>query len=458
MKRKGAPGSDTAPELNRPPWLAAAVVAAGATTAICWPVWPGYMSYDSLLAWDQASYGVQTALWPPLHTYLFQLSRAVGAGPGGLLAAQVFVLLYGAILTLRMVIPGRALGWTMVAFFLGGLAYFPTLLGAMVAHWRDVPTGGFAALGLALWLAAARYRSALLLVPSILAFGVSVGLRYNALILVAPLLALIVWRPYLAPRPGAGVRVLAAILIMASLGLGWASVQWRLPDGARLPNPGGLGGAQLFDVIGISACSGRNYLPAVVTGGRPITVLQLRQTYDPRHLHSTLAAKPGVPKLVETDGGGSVGEVWRRLLVSETGCYLAHRSAVFAEQMGMAKDGVFYPVHSGIDANPYGLSLARPAMATSVSRYVVRHTDEAWRRPYLIYIGALLLVAAAALRHRRWALMLAALLAGAYGYAGVLFVAAPAADARYIFPANLVCLLAGMVALGLLASPRAGRQ
>ncbi len=458
MKRKGAGGAGAAPELNRPPWLAAAVAAALATAAVCWPVWPGFMSYDSLLAWDQARYGVQTALWPPLHTYLFQLSQAAGAGAGGLLAAQVFLLLYGAILTLRMLIPSRPLGWAMVVFFLGGIAYFPTLLGAMGAQWRDVPTGGFAILGLAFWLAAARYRSALLLAPAILAFGVAVGLRYNALVLVAPLMALMVWRPYLEPRAAGGVRALVVGLTVISLGLGWASVQWRLPDGAKLPNPGGLGGAQLFDLIGISACAGHNYLPALVTDRQPITVQQLRRAYDPRHLHATLAPKPGVPKLVETDGGGAVAKVWRRLLLSETRCYLEHRSAVFVEQMGMGKGKVFYPVHSGIDANPYGLQLSRPEAATEFRRYVVAHADEPWRRPYLIYLGALLLAAAAAVRERRLALVFAALVIGTWAYAAVLFVAAPAADARYIFPSNALGLLTGLAALGVLASPRGARR
>lgn len=454
LNRRSSGGAAGAPDLNRPPWLAAAAAAALATALICWPVWPGYMSYDSLLAWDQAAYGVQTALWPPLHTYLFQLSRAVGTGPGGLLAAQVFILLYGAILTLRMLIPSRALGWAMAAFFLGGLAYFPTLLGSLMAQWRDVPTGGFAILGLALWLAAARYRSALLLIPAILAFGVAVGLRYNALVLVAPLMLVMAWRPYLEPRAGKGVRTLVVVLIAVSLGLGWASVQWRLPDGAKLPNPGGFGGAQLFDVIGVSACSGHNYLPAAVTNRQPITVQQIRRAYDPRHLHATLAPKPGVPRLVETDGAGAVGQVWRRLLLSETRCYLEHRSAVFVEQMGMARDGVFYPVHSGIDANPHGLALSRPQMAQEVSGYVMRHADDAWRRPYLLYLAAVLLAAAAVLRERRLAPVFAALLAGALAYAGVLFLAAPAADARYIFPSNVACLLIALAALGVLASPR----
>ena len=423
-----------------------------ATAIICYPTWPGLMSYDSLLAWDQALYGVRTSLWPPLHTYLFQLSAAAHAGPGGLFAAQTFVLLFGAVLALRMVVPGRALGWGLAVFFLGGLAYFPTLLGSMLAHWRDVPTGGFVVLGLALCLAAARARSAALLVLAVLAIGVSVALRYNAVVLAAPLLALILWRPFLEARPGAGLRALTALAMIVSLGLGWASTQWRLPDGVRLPPADGFGGAQLFDVIGVSACTGHNYLPGAVTKGLPITAAQLRLAYDPRHLQATLAPKPGVPPLVETGAEGEVPRVWRRLLTAETSCYLAHRNAVFVEQMGLAKAGVFYPVHQGIDANPYGLKLSHPNAARAVIAYVGRNASEPWRRPILLYGAAALFALGAVRRDPRLAPLFAALTAGAFAYPALLFVAAPAADARYIFPSNLLCLLVLLMALGVLAS------
>ena len=442
-----------APSLNRPPWLAAAGLAALVAGTIAWAVWPGYMSYDSLLAWDQARYGVQTALWPPLHTYLFQLSLAAGAGAGGLLAVQLFLLVFGAVLAIRMLVPRRALGWTLALLFLAGLAYFPPLLGSMLAHWRDVPTAAFALMGLALWLAAAERRSPVLLVAAILSFGVSLGLRYNALVLVAPALALMVWRPYLGAPARGWTRALVVAVVALSLGLAWASTQWRLPDGVKLPNPGGLGGAQLFDLIGVSACSGRNHLPPAVSGGQPVTIAQLRRAYDPRHLQMTLAPRPGVPRLVETDAAGAVPQVWREVLVTEAPCYIAHRSAVFVEQMGMARTGVFYPVHGGVDPNPHGLALARPQTALKLNAYIRAHADEWARRPFLLYAAAAGLGLLAARRDRRLGLLILALLAGAFAYPALLFVAAPAADARYIFPSNVLSLLIALASLGVLAGP-----
>jgi hypothetical protein len=441
------------PSLNRPPWLMAGLFAGVVTALVIWPVWPGFFSYDSLLAWEQAVHGVRTGLWPPLHTYLFQLSQAAGLGPGGLLAAQIFLLMLGAVVTVRMVVPSRTLGWLLVLLFAGALVWFPTLLGALIVQWRDVPTAGFAVLALALTLAAARSKSGVLVAAAVLVACLAVGLRYNALLLVAPLLALVMWRPFLGDRAGRGVRVLAGVALASGLGLAWASTQWRLPDGMALPNPGNFGGTQLFDVIGVSACSGRVFVPSAVTGGQPVSVAQLRQAYDPRHLHHTLAPRPGSPVLLETDGGGTVAEAWRQAVLNEPICYLEHRSAVFAEQMGMMKTGVFYPTHGGIDANAFGLSLARAEQAEQVRDYVVRNADDSWRRPWLIYVAAILLAGLAVMRDRRLAPVLGAMVAGAVAYAGILFLVAPAADARYIFPSNILALLAGLTALGVLASP-----
>jgi hypothetical protein len=441
------------PSLNRPPWLMAGLFATIVTLLVALPVWPGFFSYDSLLAWEQAVHGVRIGLWPPLHTYLFQLSQGAGAGPGGLLAAQVFLLVLGAVVVIRMLVPSRTLGWLLVLLFVAAQVWFPTLLGALIVQWRDVPTASFAVLALALALAGGRSRSGVLVAIAVLVACLSVGLRYNALLLVAPLLALMVWRPFLGDRAGRGVRVLVVVALATGLGLAWASTKWRLPDGMALPNPGNFGGTQLFDVIGVSACSGRVFVPAAVTGGQPVSVAQLRQAYDPRHLHHTLAPRPGAPVLVETDGGGAVADAWRQAVVGEPRCYLEHRAAVFAEQMGMMKTGVFYSTHGGIDTNGLGLALSRPDQAEQVRTYVVRNADDAWRRSWLIYVAAILLVGLSVMRDRRLAPVLGAMTAGAVAYAGILFLVAPAADARYIFPSSILALLAGLAALGVLASP-----
>lgn len=447
-KARGSGGQGLA--LSRPPWFAVAAVAGLATALACYPAWPGFMSYDSLLAYDQALYGVRTALWPPLHTYMFMVSRMAGLGAGGLFATQTLALMVGALLAIHVLIPRRVLAWTLSLFFLGGLVYFPTLYGSMMAQWRDVTTGGFALLGIGLWLSAAQSRSAVLLVLSIAAMSLAIGLRYNAFVLVGPALVLMAWRPFLNRAPAWPARALVIVAAVAGLGGAWASVQWRLPDGLALPAPQNFGATQEFDLIGISACAGRNYLPAGITGRQPITVAQIRRAYDPRHMLMTLAPKPGVPRMYETDAAGGVAAAWTSAVLREPGCYVAHRSAVAVEQMGMARDEVFYVTHGGIDTNDYGLTLAHPDEAGQAVAIVRAAASDTWRRPWMLYALAGVLGLAAAASRRSASLLVLALLAGGFGYPALLFLVGPAADARYIFPSNALCLLIAVISLGLL--------
>ena len=175
---------------------------------------------------------------------------------------------------------------------------------------------------------------------------------------------------------------------------------------------------------------------------------------DPRHLLMTLEPKPGVPQMLETDAQGQIQQSWAPVILREPGCYIAHRAAVTVEQMGLAKAGVFYPTHGAIDANTFGLALQNPEASRAVTRYIGMHADETARRPAWLYVLAagLGLMAAAAVRPLAWLML--ALLAGAFGYPALLFLAGPAADARYIFPSSILCLLIMVVSLGLMLRPK----
>lgn len=453
MARNGPPLAD---RLAEPAWIASLVFASVATALVCYPVWPGLMSYDSLFAYEQARYGVQTMLWPPLHTYMFQLSEALGARTWGVFLFQTFVLFASAAVILHLIVRNRILALGLCLGFAALIALSPAVLGPMLVHWRDVPTASFAFLGVAFWLLAARYGQPLLLAPAAAAFGASIALRYNAFALVFFLLALVVWQP-LAGRPGRFARPFAIVCLVAALGLAWASTQWRLPDLMKMPAPSNFGGTQEFDLIGISACADKNYIPETVTGG-PISPYHIRKNYDPRHLHLTLHDKPGVAKIYETDGGGQVQKAWLPAVMAEPGCYLSHRLTVFVEQMGLSDQGLFYPTHVTIDRNAFGLAIAHPRLAQPVLGYVTGRADDLWRRPAWLYVIALALAGAAMLRQRSHAALLIGLLLGMLAYPALLFIASPAADARYIFPSNVTAALIAMLSLGLLFGVAPGRR
>lgn len=334
----------------------------------------------------------------------------------------------------------------------------PPQLGVLAAQWRDVTTASFALAALAFWLQAARLRSWLLLVAAVAMLGLAIALRYNAFALIFAMVGLMTWRPWLDSRARAADRIVVVLAVVVAFGTAWASTQWRLPDLMRMPAPQNFGGTQELDVIGISACVGRNYLPPRASSGQTLTVEQIRRTYDPRHLHRTLAPRNGIPPLIETDANGEMPGIWLHLVKTETGCYLAHRSLVMVEQMGMARTAPFYPVHAGLDANAFGLKFARPEMAENLRRYVEGEAGSLARRPFLLYLGALLAVAAVIAARRPGSLLLLALSAGIAAYPALLFIAAPAADARYIFPSNTLATLVMLIAIGLLFEGRPRRR
>jgi hypothetical protein len=412
------------------------------------------MSFDSLYAYQESRTGIETMLWPPMHAYLFWLSRHLGADVGGLFAFQTFLLFFGAAVSLNLLVRRRIWALAGLAAFAVAFVLVPELLGVATAHWRDVTATSFAMAGLAAWLVAVKRGSWPPLTLAAVSFGIAAALRYNAVLLIVLIAPLMAWAPFLRTKAPARARALAASLLVACLGLAWASTHWRLPDFRAMPNPNNFAGTQEFDLLGISACADKVYLPPLMTGGWPITPRQIRAAYDPRHLQLAFRPQPGAPQIIETDALGQVERVWPNAVKREFGCYLAHRAAVFAQQMGMAKHDRFIPGYSRIDPNPYGLTLAHPRAAAHLSYYVSTRAPELWRRPFPLYLLAPVIVAALWWRRSPARLLFLALLGGAFAYPALLFVAAPAADARYIFPSSVLCVFILTAGAAVLMDPR----
>src|SRR5271165_5621035 len=231
---------------EKPRPLFSAALALLISCIACWPTWPGYMSYDSLFAYRESIYGIETAVWPPIQAYLFFLSRITTGGPGGLFFTETFILFFGAALVFSFFIRSAILWAISVLIFFGLFVYFPTMVGTLVVLWKDVTTTTIAMLGLTLWLAAVRRTSLAWLFASIAALSLGVAVRYNAFPLLVFLMALMVLTPFGASRkPWA--RAYAAGATVLGLALAIASITWRLPDFHRLPSGTGFAGVQEFD-------------------------------------------------------------------------------------------------------------------------------------------------------------------------------------------------------------------
>ena len=421
--------------------LASTLLALLTTALDCWPVWPGLMSYDSLYAYKQSIEGVEIADWPPMHDYLFYLSRRMTGGPGGLLAAQAFILFASSSAIIAMFTRSEWRHLLGFALFVACCFFFPTLLGTLIVNWKDVSLAAFGLLAMALWLLAVRYSSRLLLALVALPLVIAIGVRLNSLPLLLPFLVLLVVQPY--GRAMRGARAIAMVVIVGSISAAYMSTLWRLPDLKRLPPLGHtFAGVQLWDLIGTSACAGKSLLPPSYTGDGALSVADLRALYDPRHIDLTVLRREGVKPLPIPPGDVSaeLADAWKAAIREYPRCYLHHRQTVFAYQMGFA-ERVFIPTHGGIDNNVYGIAF-RNRDAAEARIHAIETGADAWsRRPFWLFVfGAGAVFWVVVVRNRSAPVVLLVGL-GAVLYVCTFIVLAPAADARYIFPSNIFCAL-----------------
>ena len=462
MTNTAAAADERAIVVGEAHWLSSAVLGALATFVVCFPAWPGHFGYDPLYAYRTSITGIENMVWPPVHAYMFWLSRHLGLGAGGLFAAQVFILFFSAALSLGLLLRRRALAIGAAVGFFGLFILVPPLFGVAMSQWRDVPTGSFAMLAVCLWLCASAQRDLRFVVGAAIALGISVSLRYNAFPLFALIAPLIVAQPFLGCAVSWRERGAAALALVLCLGLAVASVQWRLPDLKRVDAANTKFTIQLFDLLGVSACSNESFVPRQLTGGVTLSGAQVRELYDPRHAQLAYGPHAGVPELNLTvpQTERIIDQAWRKAIPTHLGCYFAHRNIVFVEQLGMEKHHLFYPVHGAIDPNEFGLKLAHPRLSAALTAYVVEASRQLWRRPFWLYaFAAAATLTLLARRDPRWVLCLA-VLAGAYGNVALLYLIGPAADARYIFPSNVLCAfiiaLAGGIVMERIATPHAG--
>lgn len=427
--------------------IIAVLLSLAATLVLTWPVWPGFMSYDSLYVYREALDGVTISQQPPVHAYLFMIFRALGLGTGGLFFFQTFLLFFGSILIMRRFIASLPVLAAAFAVYVAAFFFFPTMLGAAIVHWKDVLTASFFIFGFALWLRANDRRSYPLLAAAVLFMCLSASARLNAITLCIIPLALMIVRPFGVRRPPLRMRAIAAAIVAAGLFFVYAQMTWRLPDFAALPTDRGERITMAWDLLGISACEGVDLMPPQF--GPPLSADQLRILYDYRIADFSFMKREGHPSLPGTElhgaDDGVVRAAWSHAVPAHFGCYTAHRMSVLRGLLGLVDEPIIEPTANGIDPNPYGLHLEHPGAARAVEDLVVHADHVMWRRQFVLYFTAPILAIAVVLLLGRRFMVLPLLVLCGYAYLAGLVFGAPATAGRYPFASNVCCLLATVI-------------
>lgn len=420
------------------PWLLAALGLA----IDCALYWPGQMSFDSAYAWWQARGETVTDVASPTLIALWRITDRLYTGPGPVFALHLAMFWAG----LALLAGGQRIGtgWRVALVACGALPIVLVLRGHV---WTDVGMLGALLLACGLLAQAHAGRRAALW-PALPVLLYALGMRHNAVLAVAPIVAVWAWLAWPGGGPvrriGTGLLVLAALLaVVAAIN---RQARSHVPLWPILAQG---------DLAALSIARGEVLLPAFSVGPG-LSVAELAEVSRPWSVTAMLQNnRSGIRDPLgewPADDLRALREAWFAAIATDPGAYLAHRwrvtRALFGTQPRDWPQTLLYvDAQIGYRDNP-PVAPNDGAAHRALMRWV-----EAWRPTAVFAIWPHLLIglAAAPLAWRRRADRPAGaalcLLASAWLYALPYPLLAPSAELRYLGWSCLASVLAAVLAL-----------
>jgi hypothetical protein len=409
---------------------------------------PGLMSADSLVIWQQATEGGWRDVHPPIYTAAMWVSAHTVDSPVLLTLAQSWFLAFGIVSVALACIRAGA-NRRLVIVVTAILACTPMVGSFAVTLWKDIPfTAAFLLVGARLIdLAVARLRAdraaQLLALRGVAIWAVVMTvLRQNGILVIGLTLLVMV-----LALPGLRARI-ALVLLLCVLVLGGLRAVVYPALGVDPPPVN----VELFSVLhDVTAVAAED------SGALDAEDTALLERAAPIEEWTTSFRDFGCSSvnwqwLPEFDGWtglegheGDLVRLWFEVAAENPRAVLANRLCAGAIAFRPDNVGAVYTVSRAIDPNRFGLStdpLLDPL--NTAGREVLDVLDEpwiqwlAWRAPLWIY-AAYVLVGATAWRRKQLPLLLPLLLL--VGLQLAVAVLNAAQDARYMMPGLLLAVL-----------------
>ncbi|MCH2171318.1 hypothetical protein MK489_11090 [Myxococcota bacterium] len=297
---------------------------------------PGHLGADSLLQM-QASLEGRTYRWhPPLMVAVWRLCNLLIEGPFLMLLLQAWAWSLGVALVARRAFPERT-GVRSAAFLAIGL--LPVCFGHLVHISKDAQMMAFLtlAVGLLFHFDEGEPRSAprrwpVLALPLILVYAS--GVRYNSLAALPPLVVwmVLLWergtlRGITTPRKVRNLTLGAALVSLTGAWIaGWA-LKPDVDDGTPLSQ------TLIFDILGVSARSGHNYLP-LAHDGAALSPEKIDDWYAQGW--RPLFRRPEVRAALHPAAAPHVTATWFEAVTQQPLSYAHHRLSAFATSTGFS--------------------------------------------------------------------------------------------------------------------------
>ena len=438
---------------STPARIAGAVLVAGFAATLA-ANWPGHLSYDSILQLLQGRTGLYSTWHPPVMAWLLGLGDAIVPGTG-LFVAFDGALAFGALAGVLLLAPRRA-GWPAAIAALA-IVLSPQLLIYQGIVWKDVLFADAAVAGFVCLAQAARHWGGArwsLLAASFVLLVLAALTRQNGMVLLPFAGAALGW---IAARQGTtwrGAALLGAGFLVALLAFEFAASALL-----NLRSDGESGPAEQFHVLQIYDLAGAvarepDFPLAALAEESPDLERVLRRDsgrlYTPLR-NDPLTSAPQMQGPLSNIDDDALSADWWHLVLHRPWLYLKIRMADFAWVAFTPDLLACRPIFTGIDGPAPQMQALHLAGRRDARDLALEHYGKAFfGTPVLSHIPFAIVAVAGIwllLRRRRPEdIAMAAMLAGALGFAASFFVIAISCDYRYLYALDL-CALAALLYL-----------
>lgn len=415
---------------------------------------PGYMSADPIQQLKEARAGIYSEWHPPAMAFLWRLFDNLYPGPAVMLILHALLFWSGLSMVSHEIFENRitaALATLLVGFS-------PPVFAIISTVWKDVEMAVLLLLSISFLSLAQRQNRGLPLTFSILFLCWGVLVRHNALTAVVPILF---WMTCLVirSRPEQPFRRLiqrAACTSVLTFGLFLVShfvtkaLVSKQHESALNVN---VQAVMIFDLSALSIDRGTLLYPSYLTNGKPdLSVDVLRPRYHPANCNPLLSFRfiPDSTNQFHFSSNESdtneLSAAWARAVFTHPRTYLRHRLWVFEQLIGLKQEKVWYPFHTGIDPNEFGITLKRGPLNRWVMSLLDKTKNSLLFRSWIYLAMMFLTLGLSFLRSPSSGLYYSLTLSGLL-YVIPYFFIVGSADFRYLWWTTLCGILSTLLSL-----------
>lgn len=316
---------------------------------------PGYMSFDSLVQFEQVIGNAEVNnLHPPIMIYLWRAMNQLLWGPGGLFILHVFFYWFALYLFIKCLFPSALKSSLLLVLF----GFFPPVHMISVHIWKDagLMVALCMGLGLILWAHRNKALKYLFFASPFLVYALAV--RHNAVFALLPVffmmgdIILQVLKDNNKTRlkkSSTNTVVWFGVLVVIFSGAA------RFINTYQVQKIDVLGTLFVWDLAAISVYQNHLYLPEYmledksVAHSREEILDKVKERFDPKFNYTLMGVVDFYPP-------ASYKKYWLKTVCENRKAYLYHRWQVAKALFGLFEP-VCSPFHPGIDENEYGFKL-----------------------------------------------------------------------------------------------------